>query len=43
MHVNDNETYREELIAANIREYGYSYDSLAFPSKEQAEAFTDER
>jgi uncharacterized protein len=41
--MNDNETYREELLAANIREYGYSYDSLAFPSREQAEACTDER
>jgi uncharacterized protein len=41
--MNCNETYREELIAANIREYGYSYDSLAFPSREQAEASTAER
>jgi pyruvate formate-lyase activating enzyme-like uncharacterized protein len=36
-------SYREEQIAANIREYGYSYDSLAFPSPEQAKTFTAER
>jgi uncharacterized protein len=42
-HMNDNATCREELIEANIREYGYSYDSLSFPSREQAAACTDER
>ena len=34
---------REELIAANIREYGYNYDSLSFISAEVAEACSAER
>lgn len=36
-------SFRDEMIAANIREYGYNYDSLKFPSKEQSEAYAGER
>jgi len=42
-HMSDKSSLKEELIEGNIREYGYSYDSLTFPSTEQAEAFTEER
>jgi uncharacterized protein len=36
-------SYREALIAGNIREYGYNYDTLTFPSREEAQALTAER
>ncbi len=42
-HMNEKSSLKEELIEGNIREYGYSYDSLTFPSTEQAEALTEER
>jgi pyruvate formate-lyase activating enzyme-like uncharacterized protein len=34
---------KESLIEANIREYGYNYDSLSFPSADSADAFSAER